>query len=651
MTRAGHRCDCGRAPSAGRAAAAALALLLGLAALLTCRAAAAAVTASLSASAIAPGDTVQLTLERSGSGGGEPDLAPLARDFAVLGTASSSSIEIDNGVASSSTQLTVTLSPKHAGQLSVPSLRWGNEHSPALSLTVAAAAGGSGGGAGTAGSAAGAGAAAGAAAAGARREFLQTSLDTQQPLVQAAVHLTVRLYAAETLYHPDLTLSGGPDVLVQQLGDDQTSSEQRGGMSYRVLTRRYLLFPQHSGTLSLPGPVLDAQVAARGVDPFANDPFARLFGGGAFGGWITTRPIHLSGEPIVLHVRARPAAALGTGYWLPARTLTLTSQWQPAPPRAHAGDPITVQLHLQARGLTAAQLPDLSALWQVPAGVKVYPDQPKLHDDTQGDALIGSRDQTIALIADQPGRFSIPALRVHWWDTQANVPRVTTLPAQTLDILPAAGGTASATPTAAAGILSSPSAGSPAAPAAAAAATVRAAAAARAAVTRTSPRTARRPAGDWRGACAALGALWLATLAAWAWSARRRGRARPAGPSRRAGEAAAAVRASGAPARARSAFAQACRRADARAARRALLAWAADRWPDTPPRGLAELSRLLDPRLAALLRQLDRACYAGGPWQGEALLASFSALPAGDGVARAGKGAGRRGETLAALYP
>src|SRR5690348_16614417 len=65
--------------------------------------AAAAVNAQLSASAIAPGDTVQLTLEHTGHGGGEPDLSPLSQDFDVLATSSSSRFEIDNGVASSST--------------------------------------------------------------------------------------------------------------------------------------------------------------------------------------------------------------------------------------------------------------------------------------------------------------------------------------------------------------------------------------------------------------------------------------------------------------------------------------------------------------------------------------------------------------------
>jgi BatD DUF11 like domain len=602
-------------------------------------AARAAVSAQLSASAIAPGDSVQLTLEHTGQGGGEPDLAPLNQDFDVLASSSSSRMEIDNGVVSSSTDVTLTLSPKHAGRLTIPSLQWGNDRSPALSLLVsasaaAAAPGISGHAAGGAGSSAGSSAATGTGASTSTpHEFLESSLDTQRPLVQAAVHLTVRLYATETIYHPNLTFSGGPDVLVQQVGDDTQSSEQRGGVTYRVVTRHYLLFPQRSGTLTLAGPVLDAQVTDRSAsNPFANDPFGSFFGG-ALAGLVTTRPIRLHGQPIVLSVRARPPAADAASYWLPARAVTVSSQWQPSALRVRAGDPVTVHLHLQASDLTAAQLPDLSALWQLPAGLRAYPDQAKLHDSADGNSVTGSRDQTIALIADQPGRFTVPALAVHWWDTRANAARITTLPARTLEILPAAGG-------AGAGRGSSAAPAAPVAPVAAAAAA------------RPGHAPAPTEHNEWRWISGALAALWLATVTAWAWSRRGSG-LRGSGLSRRAaGESMRSAIAASKPdaARARTALTRACRDADARAARQAVLAWAAARWPQTPPRGLAELSRLVDTTLADALRQLDRACYAGEPWNGEALLASLSssAQPDAPGASRSAK---RSGEALAPLYP
>ena len=56
-------------------------------------------------------------------------------------------------------------------------------------------------------------------------------------------------------------------------------------------------------------------------------------------------------------------------------------------------------------------------------------------------------------------------------------------------------------------------------------------------------------------------------------------------------------------------------------------------------------ARIGDPAVAELLRDLDRACYAGGEWHGRPLAAALTELPG-----RPGKRAGER-DGLAPLYP
>src|SRR3546814_16259704 len=70
-----------------------------------------------------PGESVQLNLERDGSGGAEPDLSPLKKDFDVLGRSSGSSIQIINGSISRHKRVRVTLSPKRSGPVTMPPLR------------------------------------------------------------------------------------------------------------------------------------------------------------------------------------------------------------------------------------------------------------------------------------------------------------------------------------------------------------------------------------------------------------------------------------------------------------------------------------------------------------------------------------------------
>jgi hypothetical protein len=589
------------------ALALALALALGLTAVPT--AAMAAVTASLDRDQIAPGESVQLTLTHDGRTGAEPDLAPLARDFDILGRSSGSSLQIINGSVSSQSQLQLTLAPKHGGQLTIPALTWDGETTAPIALEV--------GGTPSPGS--------GQANAGASAPvFISASLAPAHPYVQQAAVLTVQVHAAQQLYQASLDLAGNADLRVQKLGKDVQSTETRGGRSFQVITRKYLLFPQRSGTLHLDGPVLDAQVQ----DAQATDP---IFGSFQLPGMMrATRPLRLHGDPIVLDVRPRPPG-LGSQPWLPATQLTLTETWKPASGPVHVGDPLTRHLSLSAVGSSAAQLPDLGAALVLPAGVKAYPDQATLDDAEQAGDLVGRREQDIALIASRPGTFTLPALHLSWWDTGQDVAREATLPARTVEVLPADGATAALPAPGAA--LGSASASAAAASAGFAAASAPAGAPATAPQT---PAAANAGTTPWRNISFGLGGLWLATLAGWGWSWgwRRRGLGKGGASAR------AAARRQGKPPRQADAsaaqrdVAQALRTNQAPLARSALLAWGRAEWPGDPPSGLQALgNRLGDPELSAGLRELDRACFGGSAWDGTALRQAWQALPARQGAA------------------
>ncbi|HUX74105.1 MAG TPA: BatD family protein [Steroidobacteraceae bacterium] len=626
-----------------RRLAACAALLISLAA----APALAAVQASLDKLQIGSGDTVQLTLTRDGQTDAQPDLTPLQRDFDVVSVSRSSNVQIINGNMSSQVQAQILLSPKHSGQLTVPPLTWGGEASAPLNLAVGKTAGG----------------AAPADAAGAK-VFLETTVGASNPYVQAAVDVTVRLYTALHLYQASLNFPGNGGVLVQQVGGDQQSTALKNGQQYDVVERHYVLFAQHSGQLQVPGAVLDGQVAVRlRDDAFGNDPFAAFFG--ATNGMLAgTKPIRVQGEPIALDVRPRPADS-GSAPWLPAQGVRLSATWHPDSLRVAAGDPITLSLHAQADGLTAAQLPDLAAMLSLPAGIKAYPDQATLTNAAQGDLIVGSRDQSLALIADRAGRYLLPALHLSWWDTQADRAREADLPAQTIDVLPPAGGAAAPSTATAPGA----SAAAPA-PAAPQASNPAAAAAASGASPANSPRSLSTDDRRWILVSAGLGLLWLATMIAWWFSRRRLPPAPAAGvaaatqsdASRRAAPAAPATSAvppaprapAAAPppltaadaARARSHFHEACRRNDARAARRWLLAWAGASWPRAAPGGLTALAkRLAEPAAIEALQQLDRACYAGEPWTGEQLAQALNELRKPPTPGAAG------GADIAGLYP
>ena len=555
-----------------RQASALLALCLSLPAL-------AAVQASINQTRLGPGDELELTLRRDVATDTQPDLRPLLRDFDILATSGGPTGELINGQLSGHTDLVLTLVPKHAGKLQIPPLKWESEQSPALALEVSNSA-----------RPAAADKASDSDSGG--ESFVTAEVDQPQPYVGSTLLLTVRLYATASVRQAGINPPTSKDVQIQPQGSDSQHNETRDGHDYRVVEQHYLLSPQHSGKITLDGPVVQAQVLARpSGNPFDNDPFMNpLFG--------TLRPLNLQGKPITLDVRPRPTDSTGHDL-LPAQALSLEESWKPEGGHIHAGEPLTRHLHLSAAGLGASQLPDLGKLPDLPDGLKAYPDQPRTDTRIKDGQVLGSAEQDIAIIASQPGHYTIPALHLSWWDSKANVQREAVLPARTLEVEPAVGAAAST-------VASAPAAPPPAANTPGVA---------------TPTQTATGNGLPWPWISLALGLLWLLTLVGW-WQERRRNRGRvalpatsdtkaPPPPNPAAGKALRAVQ-------------QACLSNNPQAARQQLLAWADTQWPEKAPWGLHALGPKLDPALTPLLHALDRACYAGGDWQGAALAKAIS---------------------------
>lgn len=567
----------------------------------------AAFTASTDRTQLAPGESVQLTLQSDRSGNSQPQLAPLDKDFEVLGRSTSTSVQFVNGSMSSLRQVRLVLAPRHGGRVEVPALQWDGETSSAIELNVGSA---SANGAGASGRADGA---TGAAA----HVFLTTSLDALQPHVQSALALTVRLYSDQKLYQATLDLPGNADVRVQRIGSDATVQETRNGRTYQVTSRNYVLVPQRSGDLQLEGPVLNAQVADinKHFDPFIERLFGQLQIEGGVSG---TRPLRLRGDAIKLAVQPRPPA-WRTADWLPAQQLTLDQTWRPANQVIAVGAPLTRQLRLTAVGQSASQLPDLSTRIAMPEGLQAHAEDPRLTEELRDGHIVAQREQDLTLLADRPGHYQLPEVRLPWWDVVHHQRREAVLPALTVDVVAAANPARNAMPATPAATAEAPPASASASPS-----------------TSTSPLAASAPAGlataagrteaDRGWLCAVFALLWLATLGGWAWTHHRR--RRMAAPNALVAPAASPLATVSATA-ARRTFQRACTEPAARPAREALMAWARATWPHDAPLGLNALARRLGhPALTALLRDLDHACITGTAWNGAALAQALPDLQA-----------------------
>ncbi|MDR3387318.1 MAG: BatD family protein [Rudaea sp.] len=532
-----------------------LAILISFVSLWICADAnAAEVRAWLDRNAMQMGETVTLNVEVTGdNGAAKPDFGVLARDFNLLGSQSSTSMNIVNGQASSKLLWAIGLEPKHAGTLSIPALDVAGQHTQPLALNVQAAVAGTGGKAGD-------------------DVYIEVAVDPRAPYVQQQVRLTVKLYFALNLSDGSLDDPQADGLVVKKLGQDANFAADVGGRRYRVLERHYALLPEKSGPATVPA------ITFRGhaVDPSdINSFFSR------------GRSISARADAITLDVRPRPAAS-GTDAWLPARSVTLGAEGIDATKTAKVGEPLTLTLHLKAQGLGFEQLPEL-ALPKID-GADVYPDKTTTQNRDDGEWLYGERERKFAIVPNRAGSLSLPAISIGWWDTAHDRVETAEVPALNLNVEPAAGPDVS-------NVANEPKAAvrqNPLAPAAAAGAT-------------PGPSDQGAEADLWRRLAFFALALWALTLTAWiVWLVMQRRRAQVETPVSAVVDTTAS---------ARSAFRDACTNRDLPSAARALLAWA--RAIDPQVRNLGDLARRVsDPGQASAIADLDRALYGAGNSEG-----------------------------------
>lgn len=504
---------------------------------------AAEIAANLDRSSIQQAETVQLAITLNGGGSSaDPDLKPLMNDFDILGTMKSNQVTIINGHKNQQLQWQITLAPRHAGTLTVPPLSVGSLHTQPLTLSVTKTASQPG---------------------KADKLFMEIEVQPKNPYVRSQVLYTIRLLVGQALQSGTLTEPVVSNAILLRLGEDSHYQTTRGGRRYEVVERRYGIFPQKSGKLTIAPPTLLGQVLVRDTQDLMIPQ---------------SRPIRLTGEAVELQVLDKPAAIAGN-HWLPAQDLTLRENWSSPLEHWRVGDPITRTLTLSAVGLGGEQLPDLSKL--TAEGFNVYAEQPKVTTSATDRAVLGQRVVKLTYIPIAAGTLTIPAVEVAWWNTQTHKNQHINLAAKTLPII-----SSTEKPTKLSTDLSNANA---------ATAGVK------------TPAQTRQNYWPWAVAIAAMVA-WLLTLGLW-WRQKKRSSESSA---------------SNAQANPLAAIKTACLQNNPQAAKIAILDWAKQQWPQQNPLNLGEITEV-SPELIAALKDLETILYAphSQAWDGATFWSIF----------------------------
>ena len=537
-----------------RSLAALLLLVVGAAAAQSQQA---SIEASVDRPVIHDNESFTYTIRAEGSVRGEPELGALKQQFDVLASSSEKRIGIVNGRASEVTTWIFELMPKKAGEFTIPQVRVGALQTNAVALRVTPPP---------------------TASAAPADVFMELEAQPSTVYVQSQVVVTLRLFIGVSTGRATLTqpeIAGG-EAILEKLGEDSNYSVDRGGRAFSVRERRYAIFPQRAGTLTVGPATFEAMV-------IPDRGFSRV-------SRFRSSTLELAVQPAVA-----PPASMPGAVWLPAQRVSLSEKWSDDSSELRVGIPRTRQVSIEADGLLETQLPEL-ALPQ-PAGIREYADQPELAHDVTPEGFKSRRTVSMAVIAQTPGSITLPKLELPWFNVKTQAWEAASLPEHTFAVAPSAETAAAAAP----------------------------AESAPAAVQAAAPRSA-----FWPIASAVLALGWLATALAW-WRSAAARRA----PTRGVG----AVARTGPQARQSERkllrdVDAACAAGDTDAARRALLAWAEVRF-SVPPRSLGALASELPEPAAHEVLALEAHIYgsASGRWDGRALAAALTELDASHGRA------------------
>ncbi len=334
--------------------------------------------------------------------GGRPDIDSLQQDFEIIGSSERNSFTFINGVSQQWSEFRISIRPRSTGNLTIPAFRVGNEVTMPITVMVSD---------------------------GVQNQvssddfFLTSSVSKETVYVQGQLLYTVKIYFSVP-FDQGAQL-GAPVVentVIQQLGNDISTQEVIDGLRYNVIERRFVLFPQSSGTLEISPISFTATVGRRRT--------GSIFSGQMTGG----RAINLRSESHLINVLGKPATYPADATWLPSSNLQLEENWSGSLQDLLTGEAITRNLRLRADGLSSSLLPEIE--YSETEALKFYPDQANREDLANQDGVTGIRSQGTAIVANEGGNFVLPEIEIPWWNTSTDSLEYARLPQHTLSVLP-----------------------------------------------------------------------------------------------------------------------------------------------------------------------------------------------------------------------
>jgi len=239
--------------------------------------------------------------------------------------------------------------------------------------------------------------------------FVRSQISEQNPFEGQQIIYTFRLYTAIRLANAKFQKPEFTGFTAKEAGDTKTYQTGVNGREYTVSEICYVLVPLKSGKATIePGTFRCDTVRSRNrrprsfFDSFFDDPFL---------GQAELEPKVLTTEAFTVNVRPLPAYHGDVKFSGLVGKFELQAELEKT--QINVGDSTTLTLTIAGTGNIMDAVPPEVA---VPDAFKVYSDNPEEHITVNESGFSGKKIFRTALVAVRPGVYTIPAVRIRYFD-------------------------------------------------------------------------------------------------------------------------------------------------------------------------------------------------------------------------------------------
>ena len=246
----------------------------------------------------------------------------------------------------------------------------------------------------------------------ARFAFFETKVDKTKAYVQSQIIYSVKLYYTNVVTGDFPSPPEIPETIIEVLENEIRNEAIVNGQRFSILEKRYAIFPQKSGYLTIP-----------------QEKFRGALGRGNF--FSNTQTIAVRSNPITVEIMPTPKNFSGSA-WIAAESFVLNETWSEYPPKFKVNEPVSRIISMTAKGLTRPQLPMLEELNLENA--KTYVDPPVVDERFTKNGIISSNSTTIGIVPTQADPILLREIRIPWWNTRTNMEEVAIIPSRTYSV-------------------------------------------------------------------------------------------------------------------------------------------------------------------------------------------------------------------------